>query len=512
MALRYAMAPQLDGIDDAGYLESAQLVSRGSALDNLFPLFRTRVGMAYPFGWLLRAHLLAPDQFWILTTVAEAVTLGALFAGARWLTGTTKAGLAALLLYGIYPFAVQQSAMFYPTAFQTMFIAVAMALLIGAERGVFKQRTIAMIGAGAALGLAYLVKEDAALLVPAIAAAAILTRFRFLNPAAVVWICIGAASIFFVESVTYFITTGSATFRLTATSALEGGSQISTDLQISDIFKPDAFLRSLFIVPVQVGILWWLLVPALWIAFRRGDARIRFVALLLVIVAAYLQFGSASFSKYAPLPKTPRYTAIVTPLLIMLIANWMSCLFASGRRLAATTVIVAMVAVAIPCLIFLNITSSERSRNSFSVAKVLQTLPPGPVYSNFFSVRALRVLAPEREMKTWYHANFQRNEVEVRNSPNQDNGAYVLLDLQSSKIYTSAYEMPLPAEVTEPHPNWVVVWKGQAYESDSLGRRLLEGIRSMTTNVVPESALRQRVQRSIADIIDGDEVTLFRVQ
>ena len=115
-------------------------------------------------------------------------------------------------------------------------------------------------------------------------------------------------------------------------------------------------------------------------------------------------------------------------------------------------------------------------------------------------------------MKTWYHANFQRNEVEVRNSPNQDNGAYVLLDLQSSKIYTSAYEMPLPAEVTEPHPNWVVVWNGQAYESDSLGRRLLEGIRSMTTNVVPESALRQRVQRSIADIIDGDEATLFRVQ
>ena len=81
VVLRYLMAPQLDGLDDAGYLEAAQRVSHGVSLDNMFPLFRTRVGMAYPLGWLLRFDLIGPAQFWILTILADAVTLGALFVG-----------------------------------------------------------------------------------------------------------------------------------------------------------------------------------------------------------------------------------------------------------------------------------------------------------------------------------------------------------------------------------------------------------------------------------------------
>ena len=138
-------------------------VARGRDLENMFALFRTRVGMAYPFGWLLQYNVLAPAQFWILTLLADAVTLGALFAGTWWLTGTTRAAMVAVILYSAYPFAVQQSVMFYPSAFQTMFIALAIALIGGAERGTMRYRTSAMFAAGAALGLAYFVKEDATL-------------------------------------------------------------------------------------------------------------------------------------------------------------------------------------------------------------------------------------------------------------------------------------------------------------------------------------------------------------
>src|SRR5688500_727852 len=67
LGLRIALAPHVDGLDDAGYLEAALLVSNGQTLDHLFPLFRTRVGMAYPLGALLSAGWLAPAQFWLLT-------------------------------------------------------------------------------------------------------------------------------------------------------------------------------------------------------------------------------------------------------------------------------------------------------------------------------------------------------------------------------------------------------------------------------------------------------------
>jgi hypothetical protein len=510
LALRYLMAPQLDGLDDAGYLEAAQRVARGQGLENMFPLFRTRVGMAYPLGWLLRFNVIAPGQYWILTTLAESVTLGALFAGAWWLTGATRAGLATVLLYAVYPFAVQQSAMFYPSAFQTMFISIALALVIGAERGAIQSRTIAALSAGVSMGLAYLVKEDAALLVPAIVASSILTGFP--RRTLTLWLCVGAASIFFTESAVYLLTTGRATFRLTATSALEGGSTVSTDLQISDIFKPDAYLRSLYLFPIQVGIVWWLLIPSLWSAVVRGTAAARFLAALFVIVAAYLQFGSASFSSYAPLPKTPRYTVIVTPLVMMLVGAWTARLYASRRKALAIAVMVIMIAAAVPCIVYLSITSSERSRNSFRVAETLQRLPPAPVYTDFYSARGLRVLSPELPVKVWYHANFQSNEIALQSDPDHDAGAYVLLDLQSAKIYTSSYQMKLPATISEPHPNWAMVWQGRAYEVNSLGRRLLEAGRATATRLLPGSTFSRRVERSVDDIIEGDAVTLFRVE
>jgi hypothetical protein len=511
LMLRYAMAPQLDGLDDGGYLEAAQRVARGQGLENMFPLFRTRVGMAYPLGWLLRFEVIAPGQFWILTTLAELVTLAALFAGAWWLSGAARAGLVTVLLYTVYPFAVQQSAMFYPSAFQTMFIAISLALIIGAERAVIQSRTIAALAAGAALGLAYLVKEDAALLVPAVVVASMVTGFPRRSVA--LWLCVGAASIFFTESAIYLMTTGNATFRLTATSALEGGSTISNQLQISSIFRSDAYLRSLFLVPIQVGIVWWLLIPSVWNAVLRGDVAKRFLAALFLIVAAYLQFGSASISSYAPLPKTPRYAVIVTPVVMMLVGAWIADLYASRRKPLAVAIMLVMAAVSVPCIVYLGITSSERSRNTFTVAKTLQGLPPAPLYTDFYSARGLRVLAPELpQVKVWYHANFQSNEIVLQNDPDRDAGAYVLLDLQSAKIYTSSYQMTLPATITGSHPSWVMVWQGRAYESNSLGRRLLETGRTAVTRILPDTTFSRRVQRSVADIIDGDEVTLFRVE
>ena len=84
--------------------------------------------------WLLGVHALEASQFWLLTLAADAVTLAALASAAWMLSGTATAVLCTTGLYAIYPLAVQQSAMYYPTSFQVASIAVAIALMLSAER------------------------------------------------------------------------------------------------------------------------------------------------------------------------------------------------------------------------------------------------------------------------------------------------------------------------------------------------------------------------------------------
>jgi hypothetical protein len=508
LTLRMAMAPQFDGLDDLGYLEAAQRVSRGGSLDGMFPLFKTRVGMAYPMGWLLQAGWLAPSQFWLLTTLAECVTLSSLFAAGWLLTGAATAGLAAVSLYAVYPLAVQQSVMFYPTAFQVAAIAAALALIAAAER-VTSSRLRLLVGAsaGLAIGVGYLAKEDVAMLVPALAVASLLTGFpRRWTMVAVMG---GAASVFAAECLAYWWSTGHPLFRLSATSGMSAAPQ--DQLQISEIWRWDAFLRSLLVIPVQVGLHWWAGIVAVWVAWRRGDARLRWAAATFLILMLYLQFGSGSLSSYAPLPKTPRYTALVTPLLMLLTGAWLAEL--APRRRARTAVIAAaLVAAALPCIAYLAIASSERTRNTLAALPALRQAAPEQLFTDYYGARVLRILEPQLpKVSVWYHARFDTNQIVMWGNPTAARDAYVLLDRQAAKIYTSSYEMALPAEVTSPPGEWQLVWQARAYEEGSVTRAWLEQMRALARRLPSGNPLSSRVERSIADLIDADEAYLYRV-
>lgn len=509
LALRVALSPQFDGIDDLGYFQAAHRVSSGRTLDGMFPLFQTRIGMAYPLGWLLKAGWLQPSQFWVLTSLAECITLASLFACARLLTGTARAGLAAVALYAIYPLAVQQALVFYPTAFQVASIAAAAALIAAAETRPRRPARLALaLAAGLSLGLGYLVKEDVAIVVPAIALASLITGFPRRSTALVV--CGGAAAIFAAECAGYWLSTGQPLFRLTATSGL--GAAMEDQLHIKAIWRWDAFLRSLFLMPAQVGLIWWCAIPAVWSAFRRGDARLKFAATTFVILALYLQFGSGSPTSYSPLPKTPRYTALVTPFLVLLVGVWFARLFERGRRVPALALAVVVAIAAVPCLAFSVLASGERTRNTLALLPVIRAMAPGHLYTDYYGAQALRILAPELpDVRVWYHARFDTNQIVVSANPGIDDEAYVLLDRQVAKIYTSSYEMTLPPEIDHPPAAWRIVWSGRAYAEGTLARALLEGIRAAAQRLPNGNPLSSRINRNISDMIDGDHAMLYRV-
>ena len=509
LALRASLAPQFDGLDDLGYLGAAQRVSQGRPLDDMFPLFRTRIGMAYPLGWLLQAGWLLPAQFWILTTLAECVTLVSLFAAGWLLAGAASAGLAAVALYALYPLAVQQSVMFYPTAFQVAAIAAACALVAGAERVATVRSRLALgLAAGFTLGLGYLVKEDVAIVVPAVAAASLLTGFP--RRSTMVAVMGGAAAVFAAECAGWWMVTGQPLFRLTATSGL--GAAPQDQLQISEIWRWDAFPRSLFLLPAQVGIHWWLGLPAVWAAYRRRHTRLAFAATAFLLLMLYLQFGSGSLSSYTPLPKTPRYTALVTPLLMLLVGAWLADQFQRRRRAVAVAAGILVVAAAVPCIAYLNIASSERTRNTMAVLPALRAVAPGQLFTDYYGARVLRILAPGLpKVSVWYHARFDTNQIVVLGNPAAAADAFVLLDRQAAKIYTSSYEMTLPPAIATPPADWQLVWSGRAYEDGSLTRTWLERLRAAANRLPHGNPLSSRVERSIGELIDADQAYLYRI-
>jgi len=506
VAVRVLFAPQLDILDDAGYLEAARRVSSGQSLDTLFPLFRLRVGMAYPLGWLMSAGLVEPMQFWFLTIGADLLALVALAAAAWIFAGTAEAALCTAGLYAIYPLAIQQSAMYYPTSFQVASIAVSCALIALAERSAGSRRWSCAFGAGLSLGIGYLFKEDVAIVVPAMVLASLVARVPRIPTMAAV--CAGAAVVFGGECVAYWLTTGHPLFRLTATSGL--GAPVGSDLQIAEIWRWNAYLRSLLLLPVQVGILWWLAIPAAWTAWRsrRRAPGIAFAAVLFVIVMLYLQFGSGSLGSYSPLPKTPRYTALATPLLMLTVGAWLAGLFHTTRRLAIAIAIAVMIC-AVPCVMYLQASAGERTRNTIAAARALGSLGPGTLYTDYYTARVLRIVSPDRDIRVWYHAKFDENRMVVLAPPQP--GAYALLDRQAAKVYSSSYQLPLPPAVVDVPAGAAIVWTHQAYPPGTLTRRLLEMIRGTMTELPGDNAVRSRVDRAITDMIDGDDAVLYRL-
>jgi hypothetical protein len=386
-----------------------------------------------------------------------------------------------------------------------------LALIGTAERLKLSHRIAVAFVGGVSLGLGYLVKEDTALVVPALILVTAIARFP--RPSTTLGVCVGAALIFVAESFYYWSSTGNPLFRLASTSGLGFVSQ--DGMQIGNIYRWAAYPRTLWLMPVQVGVMWWLLIPAIWGAIRprRWESAtngIKALAVLFIIVFAYLQFGSGSFRVYSPLPKSPRYTALVTPMLTLLVGAWLSQLFTSRPKLARW-VVASVVVTAVPCIMFLSASSSERTRNTLSVLPALRQVNGATLYSDYFSIRLLRLLQRDSTLAVWFHARFDSREFVFPSKPDGDTGAYVLMDQQITKIYTSSYEMALPHEVTEPPPSWKVVWTGRAYGDGSLSRVVLEAMRSVLGKLPAGTTLRDRGTGYISDMIDNDRATLYQV-
>ena len=507
LAVRVSLGVHYDGLDDMGYLDAARRIAQGMGTAGLGALFELRVGMAYPMGWLLRAGWVQPEDFRWLTLAAEMISLLCLFAVGRRTLGE-RAGFIAACLYAIYPLAIAQASRFDPVPFQVASVSVCLLFLTHAEGS--RVRTIASgVLAGVALGLGYLVKEDVALVVPALALIVFLLRAA--PRATAVSMCAGAAIVFGVESLAYWWREGMLLYRLRGTS---GAGASVAGVQMGAIWDSLSYARTLLGMPYQVGLFWWVAIPAAVAAFRSPSRWLRVFVCTFIAVGAYLQFGSNSLTSYLPLPRTPRYTAIVTPFLILVLAGWLSAL-ASTRRGLALWLAGLLFITAIPCVAYAAISGSERRRNTMAVVPVIRELrlhsAKPVIYTDYYSARSLTLLLDSRYgVRPLFHADYAAARTKMLAPLESLGGGYVLVDRQSSKIYTSTYEYSLPTEIDHPPASWRPIWTSEAYSPDDLDRQLVDQLRRVNARL-PDNVMSRRVERNLADMVDGGTATLYYI-
>lgn len=508
--LRAYMAPILNGIDDVGYLDAAHLLASGGALSDIdHPLFRFRVGMSLPLAILVSNGVLDFVQYWMLTVLTDLCSLILLALAARHLWGRVAGGVVAVL-WALYPLTYSQSLMFMPTTFQGFTISGAIYFLVKSSVAKQAGRSLLLAAlAGVLLGLGYLVKEDTALVVILVFIGGVAVQpKRWLE-----WVFFagGAASIFFAELLSYYLLYGDALIRVTGSS----GNAAEVSGHISGLWQWDAFFRSLLVMPYQVGLYWWLAFFAVIAAFRHKDMNVHWLTCCFLLIMCWAQFGSGSFTEYSPLPKSPRYTIIATPFLILLLGWWFT-VFCRSQPQRALVLGCAVVSVSVLCISFIAVQANERTRNTNEVVKVLSKMNIKEIYTDYYSARLVNVLMREQvAAKVLYHANFSESakiavlpKVSLLEDLCSLDNKYVLIDLQQSKLYTDSYEIPLPVEVKTPPHSWTVIWEGRAY--DGISRNILAKI-SSASSIIPVRSITERVQRFISGMIDGDTATLFLV-
>ncbi len=504
------MAPVFNGIDDTGYLEAAQVLANGAELSEVgHPLFRFRIGMSVPLSMLVENGVLEFNQYWVLTVLTDLCSLIFLALAARQLWGGIAGGVVATL-WAFYPMTFSQSMMFMPTAFQGLAISGAIYCLVQAQAAARSPKSLLLaFVAGVLLGLGYLVKEDTALVVMLVFVGGMAIYPRYWLG----WVLFsgGAAMIFIAEVLGYYVLYGDALIRVTGSSG--NASEVSG--HISGLWRWDAFIRSLFVMPYQVGIYWWLTFFAVVSAFKKHDANVHWLTCCFLLIMCWAQFGTGSFSDYSPLPKSPRYTIIATPFFVLLLGWWLTG-YCSGKLFRAWILGAAVLVVSLLCISFFAIQANERTRNTDEVVKILSKMDIKEIHTDYYSARLVNILLNGRtKANVLYHANFSESattgvspEVRLLEDLQSLDGKYVLVDLQQSKLYTHSYEIPLPVDIRTPPSSWQVIWKGRAY--DGITRNLLSMI-SMAGSMIPVHSVADRIQRFISGMISEDTATLYFV-
>jgi 4-amino-4-deoxy-L-arabinose transferase-like glycosyltransferase len=296
--------------------------------------YAVRYGLIFPVGLI---YALAGVSEW--STIALPLLASSLSPVLLALIGQRlfnfQVGLIAGLLLATFPLELRYATVLVPEALAVCYVLLAMLAHVRTE-----ERAPLALGAlaGVCVGLAYLTKEPALFVGPALFIdAALRRRWR-----QALGIAAGLAAVIAIEHAYYVATTGDLLFRFHSVAshnrvnALGEGNPVNLAYRLFRAYprmmlEPSVHfgLHSLAAVALSAAALWSL----------RKDRRAYLLLMCAALPWLYLNFGSSSLMHYVPIPIAPRYIAFAYPALFLL-SGWLLFELAS-RRVAAKPVILA---------------------------------------------------------------------------------------------------------------------------------------------------------------------------
>jgi 4-amino-4-deoxy-L-arabinose transferase-like glycosyltransferase len=334
LLLRVASFTGLIASDDLGYSQSAQLIAE-AGYEPYRHQFAVRYGFIVPVALVYALAGIGEWKTIAVPLVASSLAVPLLASiGARLFDA--RAGIVAALLYATFPLSMRYATVLVPEAVAECYLLLGvLAYLRASESRAFAMNALA----GACVGLAYLSKEPAVFVGPALFLDALLRR-RWTHAAGM---AAGLSAVIAIEHAYYLATTGELLFRFQSVAthnrvnAPEEGAASALAFRLLQAYprmmlEPNVHfgLHSLAALTLSAAALW---------RFRR-DRRAHLLLLWAALPWLYLNYGTSSFSRYVPIPAAPRYIMFVYPPLFLL-SGWLLS-GAGSLRMRSRTVLMAV--------------------------------------------------------------------------------------------------------------------------------------------------------------------------
>lgn len=342
LLLRLACFTGLIASDDLVYSAYAQLIAEGRYTLE-YHHFAIRYGLILPAGLLY--GLIGVSEW---STIAVPLFTSSLSVVLLALIATrlfgVRAGLIAALLLATFPLQLRYATVLVPEPIVECYVLLALLVYVRTED--WAPMALGAL-AGALIGVAYLTKEPALFIIPALLIDAALRR-RWRQAFGV---ALGIGAVIALEHAYYLAMTGDLLFRPHAMAAHNRdltGYKGDIDIILGDLgyrlFK--AYPHMMLVPSKDFGIhsLAALVLSAVALLRFRNDRRTYFLLIWASLPWIYLNFGTSSFNQYIPIPVAPRYIDFAYPPLFLL-AAWLLADLLSKATWAMRLVLPVMAAV-----------------------------------------------------------------------------------------------------------------------------------------------------------------------
>ena len=332
LLLRLTCFTGLIASDDLTYSRFAQQIASGQYVLE-YHHYAIRFGVILPVGMVYALFGVSEWSTIIvpLLTSASSVVLLALIATRLF---GARAGLIAGLLLATFPLQLYHATILVPEPIVEFYVLLAVLIYVRTD----ERASVAMGAlAGVLIGVAYLTKEPALFVAPALFIDAALRR-RWQQAFG---IAAGVVSVIALEHAYYLAMTGDLLFRphsmvIHNQYVTGGGREISPDVFNSGLLRRlfIEYPRMMLIPGLDFGIhsLVALILSALAMFRFRKDRRAHFLLLWAVVPWLYLNFGTTSFTHYIPIPAAPRYIDFTYPPLFLLSAWLLADMLSKTRE------------------------------------------------------------------------------------------------------------------------------------------------------------------------------------